>query len=121
MSNHIHLIWQSAFTFTPSDIQASLITHTAKQLKRSLPNKDATALETYKVNKYDRTYQFWKRKSLSIELRTHAVYMQKQEYIRHNPVKAGLCINPEDYNYSSAKFYFNGVDDFGMLMHYSGG
>jgi hypothetical protein len=35
-------------------------------------------------------------------------------------VKNGLCINPEDYHYSSARFYYNGKDDFGMLTHYSG-
>jgi len=120
MSNHMHIIWQPTFAFTPSNIQASLLTHTAKQFKRSLVSKDPTALETYKVNKYDRTYQFWKREALSIELRTHAVYMQKLEYIHYNPVKAGLCINPEGYYYSSAKFYHCGVDDFGMLTHYLG-
>jgi len=94
--------------------------HTAKQLKRSLTDKDAKALKTYKVNKYSRTYQFWKRESLSIELRTHAIFMQKLEYIHYNPVKAGLCINPEDYYYSSAKFYHDRIDDFKMLTHYSG-
>ncbi|WP_460551777.1 transposase [Ferruginibacter profundus] len=111
MNNHIHLIWQPTFAYSISDIQTFLMTHTAKQFKCSLANKDAAALEAYKVNKYDRMYQFWKRESLSIELRTHAVYMQKLEYIHYNPVKAGLCIHPEDYYYSSAKFYFNGVDD----------
>jgi len=120
MSNHIHLIWQPTFAYTPSDIQASFMKHTAKELKRSLAGKDAAALEAYKVNKYNRTYQFWKREPLSIELRTHAVYMQKLEYIHYNPVKAGLCVNPEDYYYSSAKFYHIGIDDFGMLTHYSG-
>ncbi|MGF2413088.1 REP-associated tyrosine transposase [Ferruginibacter sp.] len=120
MNNHIHLIWQPAFAFTPSDVQASFMKHTAKQLKGSLTKDDIVALETYKVNKYDRLYQIWKRESLSIELRTHAVFMQKLEYIHYNPVKAGLCANPEDYYYSSAKFYFNTVDDFGILTHYSG-
>jgi len=120
MSNHIHLIWQPTFAFTLSDIQASLMKHTAKELKRSLADKDAAALDTYKVNNHNRTYQFWKRESLSIELRTHAVFIQKLEYIHYNPVKAGLCINPEDYYYSSAKFYHTDIDDFGMLTHYLG-
>jgi putative transposase len=93
--------------------------HTAKQLKRCLANKDA-ALEEYKVDKYDRDYQFWKHASLSIELRTHAVFMQKLEYIHYNPVKAGLCLSPEDYYYSSATFYHSGIDYFGMLAHYLG-
>lgn len=120
LSNHMHLIWQPTFAYSLSDIQTFLMTHTAKQFKRSLANKDAAALEAYEVNKYDRMYQFWKRESLSIELRTHAVYMQKLEYIHYNPVKASQCIHPEDYYYSSAKFYFNGADDFGMLTHYLG-
>jgi putative transposase len=65
----------------------------------------------------DRTYQFWKRNSLSIELRSTTIFNQKLEYIHNNPVKAGLCINPEDYYYSPAKFYATGIDDFGMLTH----
>jgi len=27
-------------------------------------------------------------------------------------------VYPEDYKYSSAKFYETGVDDFGLLTHY---
>jgi hypothetical protein len=48
------------------------------------------------------------------------VFDQKLEYIHYNPVKAGLCIYPEEYHYSSAKFYHTGIDDFKMLTHYSG-
>jgi putative transposase len=120
MSNHIHLIWQPTFAFTPSDIQASFMKYTGQQLKHSLLAKDAAALDGFKVNKHSRMYQIWKRESLSIELRTHAVFMQKLDYIHFNPVKAGLCINPQDYYYSSAKFYTDGMDSFGMLTHYMG-
>jgi putative transposase len=120
MSNHMHLIWQPTFAFTPSDIQASLMKQTAKQLKLALGKSDAAALQDFKVNKYDRNYQIWQRDSLSIELRTHAVFLQKLEYIHYNPVKAGLCINPEDYYYSSARFYATGIDSLGMLAHYAG-
>ena len=74
----------------------------------------------FKVNKYDREYQIWKREPLSIELFTPAVFYQKLEYIHYNPVKAGLSTNPEDYYYSSAKYYYDGVDCFGMLTHFSG-
>lgn len=77
-------------------------------------------LENFKVNKYDRAYQIWKRESLSIELFTEAVFIQKMEYIHDNLVRAGLCKYPEEYYYSPAKFYYSGVDDFGMLTHYSG-
>lgn len=120
MSNHLHLIWQPLFGFTPVDIQSSFMKYTAQQLKRSLTQNNTEALASFKVNKYDREYQFWKRDSLGIELISPAVFEQKLDYIHYNPVKAGLCINPEDYYYSSARFYYDGVDSFGMLTHYSG-
>jgi len=120
MSNHIHLIWQPLFGFTPSDIQASFMKYTAQQLKRSLGKANTNMLAGFKVNKYDRTYQIWKREALSIELITPAVFDQKLEYIHYNPVKAGLCSYPEEYKYSSAKFYNDGTDSFKMLTHYSG-
>ena len=46
-------------------------------------------------NKHDREYQIWKRKPLSIELISGDLFKQKLEYIHYNPVKAGLCENPE--------------------------
>ncbi len=118
MSNHIHVIWQPMFGFTPSGIQASFMKYTAQQLKGSLNKRDEAFLNEFKVNKYDRDYQMWKRDPLSIELRTSEVFNQKLEYIHYNPVKAGLCNYPEEYYYSSANFYHNGVDIFGMLTRY---
>jgi hypothetical protein len=94
--------------------------YTAHQFKRQLQKTDTNQLENYKVNKHDREYQFWKREALNIELISQAVFTQKLEYVHFNPVKAGLCIQPEDYHYSSAKFYYNGSDNFNMLTHYSG-
>lgn len=93
---------------------------TAQQIKSSLRKNNASFLEEFKVNKYDREYQLWKREPLSIELRSASVFDQKLNYIHYNPVKAGLCVNPEDYYYSSAKFYHDGTDKFGILTHYSG-
>jgi putative transposase len=46
--------------------------------------------------------------------------MQKLEYMHWNPIRAGLCKLPEEYYYSSAKFYEYGIDDFGILTHYNG-
>ena len=94
--------------------------YTAQQLKRSLAKNNIEALASFKVNKYDREYQFWKREPLGIELISPVVFEQKLNYIHYNPVRAGLCINPEDYYYSSARFYYEGADSFRMLTHYSG-
>jgi REP element-mobilizing transposase RayT len=120
MSNHIHLIWQPLFGHSPSSIQASFMKHTAQQLKRSLIKNNENGAAGFKVNKYDREYQLWKREPLSIKLISQNLFNQKLEYIHYNPVSAGLCENPEDYYYSSAKFYYDGTDSFEMLTHFSG-
>ncbi len=120
MHNHIHLIWQAMNNFTPSAIQASFMKYTAQQIKRSLTKTNSDMLASFKVSKYDRDYQIWKREPLSIELIAESMFIQKLEYIHYNPVSAGLCKVPEEYYYSSAKFYFDGTDNFGMLTHYSG-
>ena len=120
MNNHIHIILQPLSGFAPSATQASFMKYTAQQLKRSILETDKVLLETFKVNKYDRDYQIWKRTPLSVDLLTKELFVQKLEYIHYNPVKAGLCRLPEEYYYSSAKFYVDGNDSFGMLTHFSG-
>ncbi|MDP4284346.1 MAG: hypothetical protein Q8891_07985 [Bacteroidota bacterium] len=38
----------------------------------------------------------------------------------NNPIKDpwNLVVYPEDYKYSSAKFYETGMDKFGIIAHY---
>jgi putative transposase len=78
------------------------------------------AEEKFKVNAKDRVYQIWERNSLSIDLFSPKVFYQKIDYLHFNPVKAGLCALPENYYYSSARFYETGTDEFNMLTHYKG-
>ena len=65
-------------------------------------------LAHFKVNAKDREYQFWERNALSVELKTMEMFKQKLEYIHYNPVMAGLCNLPEEYKYSTARFYEKG-------------
>ncbi len=48
------------------------------------------------------------------------VFVQKLNYIHNNPVqeKWQLALCPEEYEFSSAKFYETGIDDFGFLTHF---
>ncbi len=75
-------------------------------------------LKIFEVDAKDRKYQVWQRNPLSIDLWAKEVYIQKMEYIHNNPVTAGLCSYPEQYKYSSAKFYETGEDEFGILTHW---
>jgi len=120
MDNHIHLVWQPLTGHTLTSIQLSFMKFTAQNIKFALAIDNPALLEKCKVNKTDREYQIWKRKPLSIELSSEKVFLQKLEYIHNNPVKAGICLYPEDYHFSSALFYEKGIDHFKMLTHYMG-
>jgi len=118
MANHLHLIWRMCAGIEQEDVQRDFLKYTAQKIKADLRKYDPDFLEDFRVNAKDRKYQFWERNPLSVELRTHAVFLQKLEYIHQNPVRAGLCSLPEEYKYSSAGLYLTGVDNWGFLTHY---
>lgn len=119
MTNHIHLIWQMLPDNEPKAVQRDFLKYIAQRIKRDLERNHVEVLAHFKVNAKDREYQFWKRNALSIELRSHPVFLQKLEYIHFNPVKAEICKLPEEYKYSSALFYETGTDNWGFLTHFN--
>ena len=118
MDNHVHIIWQSKGDNKIKLVENSFIKYTSKKFKETLIKDDQ--ISNYKTNSPDREYQFWKRKSLSIELFSPNVLLQKLNYIHQNPVRAGLCEMAENYYFSSASFYETGMDTFEILTHYKG-
>ena len=118
MDNHIHLVWQVLKGNHPEKVRLSFMRFTGQQIKFDLQKHHLNVLEMFHVKVSDREYQFWERNSLSVEIYSESVFWQKLEYIHYNPVKGGLCQYPEEYKYSSAKFYETGVDDWGFLTHY---
>jgi len=119
MENHIHLIWQMLPGHNHEAVQRSFLKYTAQRIKKDLIKKHPAVLERFRVNAKDREYQFWERNALSVELRNHKVFLQKVRYIHENPVRAGMCKLPEEYEYSSALFYERGLDNWGFLTHYN--
>jgi REP element-mobilizing transposase RayT len=118
MINHVHLIWQMHPCIHPKAVQRDFLKYTAGKIKADLATHHQQVLEHFLINAKDRKYQFWKRDALSVELRSQEVFVQKLEYIHWNPVRAGLCTLPEDYKYSSARFYEMGIDNWGFLTNY---
>jgi len=120
MPNHIHLIWQIQDGFKRDKIQLRFLKFTGQQMKFQLIHDNKQELERYRVNAKDREYQFWERNSLSVDLWSPKVITQKLDYIHHNPLqeKWQLAEFPEEYRYSSARFYESGYDQFGLLTHY---
>lgn len=119
MDNHIHLIWQMMAGIKPEAVQRDFMKFTAQKIKQDLIKNHPAVLAHFKVNAKDREYQFWERNALSVELNTLELLKQKLEYIHYNPVIAGICNLPEEYKYSTAKFYETGVNDWGFVTHYT--
>ena len=71
-----------------------------------------------KSSQSDRLYHFWERRPYKATMYNRKVAAQKIDYMHYNPVKAGLCRVPEDYWYSSYRFYELNQDEWGFLTHY---
>lgn len=120
MDTHMHLIWQVKGKWLSSDVRRDFFKYTAHQFKRLLQENYPYELALFKATQHDRTYQFWERHTLCVEVFTPGVFNQKLDYIHNNPVSAGICLLPEEYKFSSAAYYYNGLDDHEFLTHCNG-
>ena len=120
MPNHIHLIWKLNDYNGKELPSASFSKFTAHQFQKVLRDTDLSQLEEYAVDAPNKRYEFWHRDPLAFHLYTNKMLLQKLNYIHNNPLqeKWQLCEKPEDYPYSSAKFYLDGVDPLGLVEHY---
>jgi len=100
------------------DVQRDFLKFTSQQILKILRNEKSDLQEKLLVQSKDRKYQVWERNSLGTQLWSPEVFWQKLDYIHNNPVKADLCAYPEDYKYSSAKFYLKNERDWDFLIHH---
>lgn len=92
-----------------------LRTNFHKKLKATNPDK----LEKFAITASNKKHEFWQRDAFAFELKTRETAMQKINYIHNNPIKENwnLCEYPEDYQYSSARFYILNETNFPFLTH----
>lgn len=120
MQNHFHMIWQIMGDHERKNVQRDFLRFTSQQILKHLRNERSPLQDELLVHAKDRIRQVWERNSLGIPLWSEKVIDQKLEYIHYNPVKAGLCEYPEDYKYSSARFYYKNKKDWNFLVHVDG-
>ncbi|MBB6002109.1 transposase [Arcicella rosea] len=120
MPNHIHLIWTMLAKNGKEMPNASFMKYTGHRFLEDLSLNHPKVLSYFEVECTNRKYHFWQRNSLPIALYSPTVWQQKIDYIHNNPVveKWNLADLPENYRYSSAKFYEHGIDEFGILSHW---
>jgi putative transposase len=121
MSSHVHLII-STEKGNLSDILRDLKRHTSKTILKTIAENIQESRREWllwmferagKRNANNEQYQFWQQNNHPIELSTHAMMVQRLDYLHNNPVESGAVDYPPNYLYSSAKDYY--LDEDGLL------
>ncbi|RYF19945.1 MAG: transposase [Flavobacteriales bacterium] len=120
MPNHIHLIWKTLKSNGKETAVGSFMKYTAHQFQKYLRTYEPVKLALYSSNISDRNYHFWKRDALAIPISSATILEQKLDYIHKNPLQERwqLASLEENYKWSSARFYHDGLNEFGILTHY---
>lgn len=91
MGNHVHLLLQ-----------------TGKEPLELAMKRISTRFVVWYNAKYDRTGHLFQDRYKSEPVDDDAYFITVLRYILRNPVKAGICEQPEAYELSSAKDYYEG-------------
>lgn len=78
------------------------------------------SLSNYAVTAVDGQHNIWQRDPLAIRILSKEMATQKLDYMHLNPMQPHwlLYSNPADYRFSSARFYEQNLDEFGLLTHF---
>ena len=85
-----------------------------------MKSNNNAALKNYEVPARDRQHNIWLRDPLAIKVINREMAIQKLNYIHLNPLQSHwlLCTQPAEYRFSSALFYEQNLDEFGLLSHF---
>jgi putative transposase len=111
LDNHFHMIISGQCI---SNIMGSIKSFTAKQIidilkkheMRDMLEKFRSLKAGYKT---ESEFQIWQEGFHPQLISSTEMFEQKLEYIHFNPVRRGIVNNPVDYYYSSAGFYYEGI------------
>jgi len=115
MPNHVHFLWKMKAMNGKEMPHVSFLKHTAHLFKKQLKSSDK--LKSYAVDAPNKSYEFWQRDSLAIDIYAKDITYIKLDYIHYNPLQDHwkLASTPKDYFYSSASFYEGEANAFNFL------
>lgn len=114
MPNHVHFIARCLNEYTPEDIIREIKKSTANLIVRHLQaeqNERAIAFFASMVNPDQKQkHRLWENEYQAKNVFSPTFLRQKLEYIHNNPLQPHwrLAQEPEDYIWSSARFYLQG-------------
>jgi putative transposase len=112
MTNHLHAIVSSSKN-NLSDIIRDFKKFTSSQIIEAIEQNGKESRSKWllwllkqKNETGENKKQLWQPGNHPIEIRTEKFYKQKMQYIHQNPVRAGWVRNEEDYEWSSAGYFY---------------
>ncbi len=114
MPNHIHLIVFFEEDNHLSAYMRDFKKYTSTRIRQRLGLiAGEVALDEIRVNQPGRAFQVWEDRFDDVYLEDKKLLEVKLDYIHSNPLQAhwNLVTYPEDYPYSSSKFYETGVQN----------
>ena len=106
MWDHMHLL--TSRPSTTSNVLRVLKGITARRLIDYLKeNGHSSSLAKLQHQERDRNhkYSLWQTEKNVLPVFSEGMFIEKVNYIHRNPVRAGLCERPEDYQWSSARIW----------------
>src|SRR5258707_1623208 len=91
MPEHVHLLL--------NEPQQDTLADTLKSLKQGVSRRLIGDAE-----------HFWQKRYYDFNIRNYPQFVEKLRYIHRNPVNAGLCERPEDWEWSSFRHYATGCE-----------
>ena len=116
MPNHIHLILRTNGNQSIEKILRDFKKFTAQQVLLTMRETDPDMLPRFWVGTRKQKYELWRSDVDIKNVVTPKFLIQKAEYIHQNPLRATWAnsqgiTEPQDYEYSSARFYLEGTED----------
>lgn len=101
MPNHVHVLFEPIKGWSMSKIIASWKSYTGRRISAWMKERGMGLPAGLKGNGPDRV---WHREYWDRYVRDEAHFRAVTEFIRKNPVKAGLVMRPEEWEFSSAGY-----------------
>ena len=106
MPEHVHLFLSEPQCGTFADALKSLKQGVSRRLIRDFLLKPKSGLNGPPL---DLGGHFWQKRYYDFNIRNYAQFVEKLRYTHRNPVRAGLCERPEDWEWSSFRHYATGA------------
>ena len=107
MPEHIHLLISEPARGTPSTVMQVLKQRFARRVLREMRKKRSLAQGSLWQESLE-TCHVWQRRYYDFLVRTEHKRIEKLRYMHRNPVKRGLVLEPEQWGWSSFRWYAYG-------------